>query len=336
MRLMVYLAVGALLVATISPPLLRDAQAQSSPENLAKAQVLYDEAVTAMEVKDFIIACPKLEEVIRLVPEGVGAKLTVAECYEGAGRLASAWSSYIAAEAAAAVAGQTQRQQKAAARAAALEPRLALLSIKVPADVAAIEGLTIRQDGKAVPANMWGVNVPVDPGTRIVGVSAPGHTSWSSKVTAELGKLAVIDVPKLAGNPLIKDEANSSGKSLMLILGGGGLTLLALGVGIGMTAAANGKSSDADAQGAGIPVGGCASPIAMQYQAPCTTLLDSLNGQDSFTNTAIAAYVIAGVAGAATVTYALWPTGKSSGAASVRPVPVVTATESGLWLTGTF
>jgi hypothetical protein len=336
MRLMVYPAVGALLVAMISPPLLRDAQAQSSPENLAKAQGLYNEAVTAMEAKDFATACPKLEEVIRLVPEGVGAKLTVAECYEGAGRLASAWSSYIAAEAAAAVAGQTERQQKATARAAALEPRLALLAIKVPADIAAIKGLTISRDGKIVPAPMWGVNVPVDPGTRIVGVSAPGRIPWSSRVTAETGKLSVVNVPMLAITTTTEDDSADSGKNLMLILGGGGVTLIALGVGLGMTVAANGKSSDVDAQGAAIPDGVCASPIAMQYQAPCSALLDTLNDQDSFTDAAIASYVIAGVAGAATLTYALWPTPKSPGVASVRPVPVVTATEGGLWLTGTF
>lgn len=336
MRLMVYPAIGALLVAMTSPLLLRDARAQSSPENLARAQVLYNEALTAMEAKDFATACPKLEEVIRLVPEGVGAKLTVAECYEGAGRLASAWSSYIAAEAAAAVAGQAERQQKAAARAAALEPKLAFLAIKLPADLAAIKGLTIRRDGKSVPANMWGVNVPVDPGPRIVGVSAPGRVPWSSRVTVELGKLAVVNVPVLAMSSPTEHEDDSSGKNLALIVGGVGVTLIALGVGIGMTAAANGKSSDADAQNAAMPRGVCASPIATPYQAPCSALLETLRDQDSFTDTAIVSYVIAGVAGAATVTYALWPMPKPSGAASVRPVPIVTATEAGLWLTGSF
>lgn len=182
----------------------------------------------------------------------------------------------------------------------------------------------------------------VDRGDHVVEAKKEGYEPAKEKLTATPGSkhdlsLTLKQKPKPV--PVKKpDEVEDSGsdKSVALLVGGGIVTTVALATGIGMTVAANGKSSDADAQRAGMPVGVCASPIAAAYQASCTTLLDTLNDQDSFTNTAIAAYVIAGVAGAATATYALWPTRKSSGVASVRPVPVVTATESGLWLTGTF
>src|SRR5262245_25783154 len=61
---------------------------------LTEAEALYDAATKAMDGNDYAAACPKLEEVVRLVPHGVGARLTLARCYEGAGRLASAHASY--------------------------------------------------------------------------------------------------------------------------------------------------------------------------------------------------------------------------------------------------
>lgn len=42
----------------------------------------------------------------RLVPEGLGAKLTLAECYESQGKLASAWTQYTVVESMAARTGQ--------------------------------------------------------------------------------------------------------------------------------------------------------------------------------------------------------------------------------------
>src|SRR5262245_14421848 len=111
------------------------------------AQALYEQAVAAMDKKDYASACPSLEEVVRLIPEGVGAKLTLAECYEGAGRLASAWTGYALAEAAAAKENQREREQKAHARAEALKPKLARLTIVVPEAVRALPGLAITRDG---------------------------------------------------------------------------------------------------------------------------------------------------------------------------------------------
>jgi hypothetical protein len=86
----------------------------------AAAERLYEVATAAMDKGDYATACPKLEEVVRLVPDGIGAKLTLAECYEGAGRLASAWAVYGTARAVAAKAGQPDREKKAAAKERAL------------------------------------------------------------------------------------------------------------------------------------------------------------------------------------------------------------------------
>src|SRR5262245_50638556 len=79
---------------------------QSDVERAAAAQSLYDKASTLLEEKKYAEACPKLEEVTRLVPEALGAKLALAECYEAINKLSSAWTLYAAVEAGAARTGQ--------------------------------------------------------------------------------------------------------------------------------------------------------------------------------------------------------------------------------------
>src|SRR5262245_52153167 len=67
------------------------------------AQVLFDEAMKQISGGAYDSACPKLEEVNRLAPGKIGARLELARCYEQWGKLGSAWRHYsIAADLAAA------------------------------------------------------------------------------------------------------------------------------------------------------------------------------------------------------------------------------------------
>jgi hypothetical protein len=203
-------------------------------------------------------------------------------------------------------------------------------------------GAEVFLDGVSLGKSPLEHELYVDRGDHVVEAKKEGYEPASEKLTATPGSkhdlsLTLKQKPKPA--PVKKPdvvEDTGSGKSVALLVGGGIVTTVALATGIGMTVAANGKSSDGDAQSAPIPMGACAAPIATQYQVPCKALLETRKDQGAFTNTATVAYIIAGIAGVATVTYALWPTPKSSGVASVRPVPVVTSTEGGLWLKGTF
>jgi hypothetical protein len=77
--------------------------------------------------------------------------------------------------------GQSARAEKAQARIAALEPRLAKVRIEVPADVAAIDGLAIAHDAVAMGREDWGKFVPVDVGKHDVTASAPGHDSFRKR-----------------------------------------------------------------------------------------------------------------------------------------------------------
>src|SRR5262245_36978723 len=113
----VLIATTMLLAATALCP---EARAEDDPTLTAVAAALFDYAVSAMEKKDYATACPRLEEAVRLAPLAIGARMKLGECYEGAGKLATAWGTYILAEEAALKANQPARQQKAHERAEAL------------------------------------------------------------------------------------------------------------------------------------------------------------------------------------------------------------------------
>lgn len=185
------------LCALIAHTLLTGAEARAQLANPA-AQALYDQATTEMDAGQYESACKKLEEVVRLVPDGLGAKMTLAQCYEGMGRLASAWSQYGQVESLAAKSNQQARRKKAAARAAALKGKLATLTIDVPAD-ARVPGLEISRDGEIVGEAQWGVALPVDRGAHAVTARAPGRDAWSGSVDVPAdGKKVSITVPMLA------------------------------------------------------------------------------------------------------------------------------------------
>src|SRR5206468_8198931 len=110
-----------------------------------------------MEHADFTHACPRLEEALRLEPSALGGRLKLAECYEGEGRLASAWTTYAFVEAEAARTNQVERAERAHQRADALRPRLATIALVIPPDVAATPGIEVTRDGHAVGRAQWGV-----------------------------------------------------------------------------------------------------------------------------------------------------------------------------------
>lgn len=169
------LCVTASLTAAAQP-------APVDPYAAVPVEKLYDEAATEMEAGKFTTACPKLEAVVRMAPEGVGARLTLAECYEGWGKLASAWSQYVAAEAMATKAAQAERAKRAAAKAAELRPRLATLTINVPDALRGAPGLTILRDGTPVSEAQFAAALPADKGAHEIVVSAAGKPTWKTQV----------------------------------------------------------------------------------------------------------------------------------------------------------
>jgi hypothetical protein len=192
------------------------ASAPARADNAGAAQQLYDRAVELMGQKKYAEACPKLEEVTRLVPDGFGAKLTLAECYEAQGRLASAWEQYSFVESAAARANQGERQRLAAERAAALKPKLAKLTIKVPEAVRKMPELVVKRGGNVIGPAQFDEAIPIDVGTHVIEATAHGKKPWSleTKIPAD-GASMTVEVPMLQDDPTqrLKQPPPSEGPS---------------------------------------------------------------------------------------------------------------------------
>src|SRR5580698_1944581 len=159
----------------------RPAGAQATAQDQAVAQSLYDEARKLSTAGKWGDACPKLEESQRLDPTPV-TEFYLADCYEHAGRTASAWTTFLdlaATEHKAGGAKSTEREHVARGRATALEPKLTQLVIEVPATVR-VAGLVVKRDGEVVREGQWGAQVAVDPGKHTIEASAPGKTTWTS------------------------------------------------------------------------------------------------------------------------------------------------------------
>jgi len=146
----------------------------------AAATALFDEGRKLMAAHKYAEACPKLAESERLAPSG-GTLLNLADCYEHTGQTASAWVAWKDAAARANAAGKADVEKRALAKAAALEPALARLTVSVDA-ASDVPGLEIKNDGVAVGHAELGVALPVDPGSHLVEATAPRKKPFSAKV----------------------------------------------------------------------------------------------------------------------------------------------------------
>lgn len=211
-----------------------DARADDDPVKGAQAQELFDEATRLMREGRAREACPKLEESIELAPGALGGKLKLAECYEQAGRLASAWATYLQVETAARRAGQTDRETWASARAAELRSKLSRLQIVVPEPLRELKGLVVRRDGEVVGPGQWGMALPVDGGMHEVRAEAPGRAPFSATPYLEpAGDVVSLEVRLPAPSPQGEPDLPARGPTIpawVWGVGAAGLAVAAVGV----------------------------------------------------------------------------------------------------------
>lgn len=155
------------------------------------AQSLFNEARSLMKKGKYTEACPKLEESLRM-DYGIGTEFNLADCNEHVGKTATAWSQFLSVAAAAKSKGQSDREQIARKRAAALEPQLARLVVEVQNKT---EGLEVTRDEISLGTAVWGTAVPVDPGTHRVVARAPGKKPWESNVEVTAAHTVRVVVP---------------------------------------------------------------------------------------------------------------------------------------------
>jgi hypothetical protein len=134
-----------------------------------------------MAKKRFEEACPKFAESQRLAPSS-GATLALAFCYEGLGKVASAWGAFSATVTLGRQDARADRVKVATARLAALEPLLPRVSFVVPPAWATIPGFELMLDGAALAPAAWS-DIPADPGDHTLEAHAPGQTTYTKSFT---------------------------------------------------------------------------------------------------------------------------------------------------------
>jgi hypothetical protein len=176
-----------------------EALAQNAPDQ-AEARTLFDDGVRLFKAGDFPAACSKLEASYHLFA-GIGTRGKLAECYEKVGRTASAWAMYREVAALAGKAGDATRESVARDRAAALEPKLAHLTVVVPPP-ADIPGLVVKRGGETVERGAVGTPVPVDAGTLHFEIGATGRVTKTADLPVSDGQSVTFTVPELDEAPV--------------------------------------------------------------------------------------------------------------------------------------
>jgi hypothetical protein len=208
--------------------------------DVATANALFVEGKRLYADGQFTEACTKFEASMTLVPR-LGVQLNLADCYELAGKTASAWVVFGEAAARARRLADS-REQFARQRQDALVPRLCSLNIKLAMSSSTlIRGLAVTRDGAQIEPSAYGLDVPVDPGVHLVEVTAPGWIPWSTRVVVVAeGEVVAVSVPDLArrtespATTPIEHTANSGRRHTTpatWILAGAG----AAGIGVGAT-----------------------------------------------------------------------------------------------------
>lgn len=231
------------------------ARAQSGADK-AMAEQLFETGRALTKQGKHADACPKFEASFALDP-ALGTQLNLARCYERVGKLASAWGHYREAAGRARQAGQLQRERAARSFAAALEPRLPRLVIRLSAG-GDVPGLAVSRDDDAVSPALFDTEIYVDPGEHRITAVAPGRERFTVTVTARVREQVVVAIPVLS--PLASGDGEASGgvpapvsasasdsdrasaadgrkrRVLGLGLGGGGIALLAGSAGFALAA----------------------------------------------------------------------------------------------------
>ncbi len=149
--------------------------------DIARAEELFQGGRQLMREGRFAEACPKLEESQRLDP-APGTRLNLADCWERAGRTASAQREFLEVAQVAEANGEAERATIARGRAKLLESKVTRLVLLVPAG-ARVPGLRLTRNAETVPEGEWGAAQAVDPGPFVIEASAPGRHTFRSEFT---------------------------------------------------------------------------------------------------------------------------------------------------------
>jgi len=195
----------------------------------ARADTLFRQAQALLDAGKVEAACSKFEA-SEAAENGLGTLLHLGDCYERMGRSASAWHAFLEAEAVAHTKKDVEREQVAAERVAALEPKLTRVVFVVP-PTSRVPGLTVQLGDNTIPAASWGAIIPVDAGVQRISASAKGHRPWILDLNVARGDSHEyrINVPTLNPVPEPNTERRSIFRTAGIVTGGVGVASIGAG-----------------------------------------------------------------------------------------------------------
>jgi hypothetical protein len=184
-------AAWLLVVAVLAAGPARAAEPTTGERAIAES--LYDRARRQMEEGQVTAACDSFAESQRLDP-GTGTLLNLASCHEAAGKLATAWVEFREAIAALRHDKRADRLRYALDHVAAIEPRLAYVTLSVP-ESAQGHAPVVTLDGRVLGPAAWGVEVPIDAGWHEAVAQFDTGGPWRATIKVRDGQRRRLDVP---------------------------------------------------------------------------------------------------------------------------------------------
>jgi tetratricopeptide (TPR) repeat protein len=224
------------------------ASAQTAESQAADA--LFRQAKALLDKGELEPACEKFAASQALEP-GLGTLLYLGDCYERAGRFASALATFREAAEVAKERDDAVRLRLAQVRVSALEPRAPTLEIRNGPAPQSLD-LQITVAGAPLARADLGHPVPRDAGRYEIRFSAPGHEPFVSHIDLKNADAVVVTVPRLVPiaapaaadrSPLERDVSDgSTQRTLAWVVGGTGAALAVTASVFAVLAA--GKNSD--------------------------------------------------------------------------------------------
>lgn len=203
------------------PLFIASISAQASAQNVAAAEALFNKGVDEMEAGDYKAGCAHLAESYKIDP-APGALFTLADCHEKAGNIATAvvrYDEYLRAYEALPAAQQAKQRAKgrdktAAARKAALQPKVPMLTLTLPGS--APRGTRVTLDEIEMGSASLDVALPLDPGEHVATTQAPGGPISTSRLTIGRGERKKVELKvELSGgaiSPPTPEDAKAPGE----------------------------------------------------------------------------------------------------------------------------
>lgn len=197
------------------------------PPNVARADQLFAEGKVLLGT-NLLQACGKFDESLRENPAAIGTLLNVALCDEKLGRIASAVARFSEARDRALEQGLREHVRAANEHLAELAPKVPYLAIKLTEPVA---DTLILIDGRVVALDALDA-VAVDPGERVIVVSAPARLPYRATLIVAVAAHQDVVVPALAKSIVI----HSSQRRIGQVVATAGGVMIGTGLGLGLYA----------------------------------------------------------------------------------------------------